>query len=114
MTPPADQLLFSYGTLQLENVQRSQFGRLLEGRDDVLTGYAVIEIQIRDSAVLDASGIEIHRALVPDPEAPPIPGKIFALSFDELAAADIYESENYRRERAVLASGAHAWVYVKA
>jgi gamma-glutamylcyclotransferase (GGCT)/AIG2-like uncharacterized protein YtfP len=111
---PADQLLFSYGTLQLESVQRSQFGRLLEGEDDVLTGYAVIDIQIRDPAVLDASGIEIHRALVPDPEAPPIPGKVFRLTDDELAAADIYESENYRREQVVLASGTPAWVYVKA
>ena len=32
----------------------------------------------------------------------------------ELAAADIYESENYRREQATLASGMRAWVYVKA
>ena len=114
MIQPADQSLFSYGTLQLEGVQRSQFDRVLEGADDVLTGYAVIDIQIRDLAVLDASGIEIHRALVPDPDAPPIPGKVFRLTFDELAAADIYESENYRRERIVLASGTHAWVYVKA
>lgn len=106
--------LFSYGTLQLDSVQLSQFGRLLEGTDDVLTGYAVIEIQIRDPAVLDASGIEIHRALVADPDAPPIPGKVFRLTEAELAAADIYESENYRRENAVLASGTHAWVYVKA
>lgn len=109
-----DQLLFSYGTLQLESVQRAQFGRLLEGSDDMLAGYAVIDIQIRDPAVLDASGIEIHRALVPDASAPPIPGKVFRLTDAELASADIYESENYRRERAGLASGAVAWVYVKA
>ena len=107
-------LLFSYGTLQLESVQRSQFGRLLDGADDTLTGYAVIEIQIRDPAVLDASGIEVHRALVPDPGAPPIAGKVFRLTAAELAAADVYESENYRREQAVLASGTRAWVYVKA
>lgn len=109
-----DQLLFSYGTLQLESVQRSQFGRLLEGEDDVLAGYAVVDIQIRDPAVLDASGIKIHRGLVADPEAPPIAGKVFRLTAAELAAADIYESENYRREAAILASGIRAWVYVKA
>lgn len=107
-------LLFSYGTLQLESVQRSQFGRLLDGTDDELTGYAVVDIQIRDPAVLDASGIEIHRGLVPDPAAPPIAGKVFRLTEAELAAADIYESENYRREQAVLGSGTRAWVYVKA
>lgn len=42
-------------------------------------------------------------ALVPDAGAPPIPGKVFRLTDAELAAADIYESENYRRERVVLA-----------
>jgi gamma-glutamylcyclotransferase (GGCT)/AIG2-like uncharacterized protein YtfP len=105
--------LFSYGTLQLEQVQRSQFGRLLEGADDVLHGYAITEIQIRDPAVLDASGIETHRALVPG-DGPPIAGKVFQLTAQELAAADIYESENYRRLWVPLASGTHAWVYVLA
>lgn len=109
-----DALLFSYGTLQLESVQRSQFGRLLEGVDDVLHGYAAIDIMIRDPDVLEASGIETHRALVADAAAPPLPGKVFRLTPDELAAADIYESENYRRIEAPLASGRRAWVYVKA
>ncbi|MET0308463.1 MAG: gamma-glutamylcyclotransferase family protein [Sphingomonas sp.] len=107
------ELLFSYGTLQLESVQLASFGRLLQGEDDVLHGFAVIEIQIRDPAVLDASGIETHRALVPGDGAP-IPGKVFLLTAAELAAADIYESENYRRIEAPLASGKYAWVYVKA
>ncbi len=110
----ATELLFSYGTLQLDSVQQSQFGRRLEGTHDALTGYAVVDIQIRDPAVLDASGIEIHRGLVPDPDAPPIAGKVFRLTAEELATADIYESENYRREPVTLASGARAWVYVKA
>lgn len=105
--------LFSYGTLQLETVQLGQFGRLLEGRDDVLHGYIVTEIQIRDPAVLDASGIETHLALVPG-EGPPIAGKVFDLTAKELDAADVYESENYVRAWVPLASGTHAWVYVKA
>ena len=109
-----DALLFSYGTLQLESVQRSQFGRLLEGDDDVLHGFAVIEITIRDPDVLEASGIETHLALVPDAHAPPLPGKVFRLTGAELAAADIYESENYRRVEAPLASGTRAWLYIKA
>ncbi len=105
--------LFSYGTLQLDHVQLSQFGRLLDGIDDVLHGYVVTEIQIRDPAVLDASGIETHLALVPG-DGPPIAGKVFQLTPQELAAADIYESENYVRVRVPLASGTRAWVYVKA
>lgn len=105
--------LFSYGTLQLDQVQLSQFGRLLDGTDDVLHGFIVTEIQIRDPAVLDASGMETHLALVPG-EGPPIAGKVFQLSPQELAAADVYESENYVRAWVPLASGTHAWVYVKA
>lgn len=107
-------LLFSYGTLQLASVQLSQFGRLLEGEDDVLHGYGQIEITIRDPDVLEASGIAVHLALVPDADAPPIPGKVFRLTLGELAAADVYESENYVRVEAPLASGATAGVYVKA
>ncbi|WP_404338192.1 gamma-glutamylcyclotransferase family protein [Sphingomonas sp. MMS12-HWE2-04] len=107
--------LFSYGTLQLESVQQAQFGRLLEGEDDMLHGYRVVDIQIRDPHVLAASGIEIHRALVPaEAGADPIPGRVFRLTAAEIAAADVYESENYRRESAVLASGIRAWIYVKA
>ena len=107
-------LLFSYGTLQLASVQLRQFGRLLEGSDDILHGYRQIEITIRDPDVLEASGIEVHLALVPDADAPPIPGKVFRLTPEELAAADVYESENYVRVKSPLASGATAWVYVKA
>ena len=40
MTDTADVLLFSYGTLQLESVQLSSFGRRLEGEPDAMTGYA--------------------------------------------------------------------------
>jgi len=110
----ADALLFSYGTLQLASVQLSQFGRLLEGTDDTLHGWRQTEITIRDPDVLEASGIEVHLALIPDAGAPPIPGKVFRLTPEELAAADVYESENYMRVEAPLASGASAWVYVKA
>jgi hypothetical protein len=110
---PAERL-FSYGTLQLDSVQQATFGRLLEGHDDTLAGYAVVEIAIRDPDVLEASGIAMHKALIPDNDAPPLPGKVFQLTPDELAAADIYESENYRRVLAPLRSGTMAWVYVKA
>ncbi|WP_448661633.1 gamma-glutamylcyclotransferase family protein [Sphingomonas sp. CJ20] len=105
--------LFSYGTLQLESVQRSQFGRLLTGAADSLTGFVLTQVQIRDPDVLAASGIETHLALVPG-DGPAIAGMVFALTPDELAAADVYESENYRRVPVTLASGTRAWVYVLA
>ena len=48
------------------------------------------------------------------PNAPPLPGKVLRLTPAELAAADVYEAADYRRERVTLASGTSAWVYVKA
>ena len=39
-------LLFSYGTLQQDDVQRSTFGRLLRGRADALVGYAQTWLKI--------------------------------------------------------------------
>ena len=65
--------------------------------------------------MLDASGIEIHAALVPaQGETAPIQGVVFELTPAELAAADVYETENYRRIEVTLASGRRCWVYVKA
>jgi hypothetical protein len=107
--------VFSYGTLQLESVQRALFGRLVAMEDDVLTGFESVTITITDPAVLDASGTETHLTLLPsnDPAAA-IPGKTLAITVGDLPAMDEYEGDNYRRIEAVLASGNTAWVYVKA
>lgn len=107
-------LLFSYGTLQLEKVQRMLFGRLVPMEADTLTGFKAIEITIRDPQVLDASGIETHLALIPDTNAAPIPGKVLEIADTDWPALDAYEGENYRRIETVLASGRTAWVYIKA
>ena len=40
--------LFTYGTLQLEEVQLETFGRRLEGRPDDLIGYRLVKITIED------------------------------------------------------------------
>lgn len=111
---PATEAIFSYGTLQLDSVQMAVFGRLLEGSDDALHGFAITSAQINDPDVLGASGIETHLALIPAVDAPAIKGRVFFITPDELLAADVYESGNYRRERVPLASGMAAWVYVKA
>lgn len=109
----ATERVFSYGTLQQEGVQLATYGRLLSGRADSLTGWRIGTVLIRDPAVLDASGVEEHLALEPDADAPPVIGMVFDLTPEELAATDIYESENYARVRVTLESGVEAWVYVK-
>ena len=42
--------LFSYGTLQQENVQLATFGRTLVGSKDQLIGYQLGKIDITDDA----------------------------------------------------------------
>jgi gamma-glutamylcyclotransferase (GGCT)/AIG2-like uncharacterized protein YtfP len=108
-------LLFSYGTLQLEAVQRRQFGRLLAGRADALPGYARTLVEITDPDVLAASGERFHPIVVPSADpADAVAGSVFEVTLDELAAADAYEVDDYVRVAVRLASGCQAWVYVRA
>jgi hypothetical protein len=49
-------LLFSYGTLQQDEVQLSSFGRLLEGQEDAMVGYRQSLVEITDPEVIRKSG----------------------------------------------------------
>lgn len=115
MTEAATARLFSYGTLQQENVQQALFGRPLAGMPDALPGYASRMLEIVDPDVLATSGERFHPVVVEtgDP-ADQVPGTVFAITSDELDAADRYEVSDYRRVSVTLASGTEAWVYVKA
>lgn len=55
--------LFSYGTLQLRSVQIETFGRVLRGKKDTLIGYALSDVKIKDKAVIETSGTDIHPIL---------------------------------------------------
>lgn len=106
--------LFSYGTLQLETVQRANFGRALEGAPDVLIGYALDKIEITDEEVLAESGQRFHLIAVKTGRAEDrVPGIVFEITAAELAAADAYEAEDYVRVEESFESGAKAWVYVR-
>ncbi|WP_428023911.1 hypothetical protein [Arcobacter sp.] len=52
--------LFSYGTLQMKNVQKETFGRILEGVKDTLVGYVLSEVKIKNKTVIEKSGTDIH------------------------------------------------------
>ena len=108
-------LLFSYGTLQLESVQRSSFGRLLAGRHDAMPGFRKDFVEITDPDVLAKSGERFHPIVVPtDDLGEKVDGMVFEITAAELAAADRYEVADYKRVEVVLCSGVKAWVYVKA
>ena len=115
MAEHRDQLLFSYGTLQLPEVQLAQFERLLDGEDDAMPGYAQALVEITDPDVLRKSGQRFHPIVSHTGHpADSVAGKVFAVTAAELAAADEYEVDDYKRALVRLASGRDAWVYVKA
>lgn len=115
MTDAADILLFSYGTLQLESVQRASFGRRLDGEPDAMTGYVRTMVEITDPDVLAASGERFHPIVSPsDDPSDEVAGTVFPITADELAAADRYEVADYTRVQVRLKSGRDAWVYVRA
>jgi len=108
-------LLFSYGTLQLESVQLSSFGRLLTGSRDAMPGFKKDLVEITDPDVLAKSGERFHPIVVPtDDPGEKVDGMVFEITAAELAAADRYEVADYKRVEVVLCSGLKAWVYVKA
>ena len=107
--------LFSYGTLQQDDVQRSTFGRPLAGHADRLPGFAQAMVKIDDPNVVATSG-KTHHPIVRHSGASDhrVAGTVFEISDAELAQADRYEVAAYRRVAVTLASGIAAWVYVDA
>lgn len=110
----ADIPLFSYGTLQLREVQIANYGRTLEGSPDALSGYRLVVLPDRDPEAVRISGANTHMVVrrTGDP-ADRVPGVLFLLTADELAATDKYEGSDYGRAELVLESGRRALVYVE-
>jgi gamma-glutamylcyclotransferase (GGCT)/AIG2-like uncharacterized protein YtfP len=108
-------LLFSYGTLQQQNVQMALFGRLLDGQKDELLGFEQSLIKIEDSQVVATSGKTDHVIVrFNGRNDSRVSGTVFEITEAELASADRYEVARYKRVTAMLASGKQAWVYVDA
>lgn len=114
MTDPYSEKLFSYGTLQQESVQLANFGRWLTGHADVLSGWRITAIEIKDPTVIGLSGLTVHKILVPGAPGDEVDGVVFEITPAELAAADGYETDAYKRVKVRLRSGTEAWVYVSA
>jgi gamma-glutamylcyclotransferase (GGCT)/AIG2-like uncharacterized protein YtfP len=110
---PVSELLFSYGTLRQREVQLTTFGRELRGRPDAIVGFELDHVTITDPHVIATSGSDRHPILRPSdrPDAQ-VEGTVFSITEVELAAADEYEVDDYRRVLAPLRSGGRAWVYV--
>lgn len=115
MAEAPSERLFSYGTLQQEAVQLANFGRKLRGSVDAVVGYRLASVNITDPLVIATSGLDVHRMLIPsDDPTHEVHGVVFAITPEELQAADSYETADYKRVSLRLLSGAQAWVYVSA
>jgi hypothetical protein len=96
--------LFSYGTLQVPDIQLSLFGRYLHGEQDYLPGYISAPIQI---------GSDSHLIAIPSQNpSTQLAGTVLEVTPEELVIADNYETAEYKRIEVQLASGKTSWVYV--
>lgn len=109
------EYLFSYGTLQKEAVQMQLFGRHLNAVKDVLEGYKVVTIEIKDPLFLAKGEDKYQSTLVTSPcKTDIIRGTVLEITDEELLLADKYEPDNYKRIKVKLKSGKQAWIYVAA
>jgi hypothetical protein len=106
-------LLFSYGSLQEEDVQLTTFGRRLNGQRDELVEFAHSLVRIDDPDVAAKLG-KTHHANVEltGNQNDRVPGMAFEITDVELDSVDAYERVfSYERLMTTLASGRPAWVY---
>jgi len=105
--------LFSYGTLQKEQVQIETFGRILQGEKDILAGYKLEMLEITDPEVLRKSNQKYHPILEFSGNAEDeVEGVLFEVSDEEILQADEYEVDDYKRIETVFKSGKKGFIYV--
>ncbi|WKL50196.1 gamma-glutamylcyclotransferase family protein [Flavobacterium pectinovorum] len=101
--------LFSYGTLRSKEIQRQVFNRILTGSADQLLDHKLKSLQIEEEF-----GMADYVVVVPSTDPSDIiHGVVFDVSSAELAKADIFESNAYKRVHVKLKSGTEAWIYIE-
>lgn len=87
--------LFSYGTLRSAEVQRANFGRMLNSNADALVGYRVGTVQIHDQDFIAKNGAGPQKNLEYTGNASDIvEGAVLEITKAELEQADAYEPGN--------------------
>ena len=105
--------LFTYGTLQFEQVQLDTFGRTLTTQPQSLLGFKLDQIEITDPDVLASSGERFHPIITyTGNDEDKVKGAIVLINDEELANADRYEVDDYKRVQATTEDGQQVWVYV--
>lgn len=103
------EYLFSYGTLKSKEIQMKVFNKLLNGTHDQLLGYKLKDLQIEEEF-----GMADYFVATPS-ENPSdfIKGMVFSVTNLDLAKADQFESNKYKRVQIKLKSGTIAWIYIE-
>ena len=96
-------VLFSYGSLQQQEVQLSLYKRVLKGNEDQLKGFKLTEELLYDQYPI---------IIETKDNTDLISGFVFEITLEELKFTDDYEGEHYRRIQVKLESGREAWCYV--
>jgi gamma-glutamylcyclotransferase (GGCT)/AIG2-like uncharacterized protein YtfP len=101
------QKLFTYGSLQHEDVQENLFGRILQGTPETLIGYELNEIKIEEEF-----GIE-HYPIIMETNNPEdtISGIVYEITLNDLHQTDLYEGLHYKRVQVHLQSNEIVWAY---
>jgi gamma-glutamylcyclotransferase (GGCT)/AIG2-like uncharacterized protein YtfP len=99
--------LFTYGTLQHDDIQENLFGRILQGTPETIVGYALQEIEIEEEFGLIQYDILVETG---NPEDT-INGIVYLVTTTELNQADLYEGFHYKRVEVHLQSNQKAWAY---
>lgn len=109
-------LIFSYGSLKEEAVQRSIYGRALRGEPDELVDCVRTLIEVPKWHKAAATGLTHYATVTFVPgSGSRVPGALLELTDAELVVTDEYERDSeYVRVVAALASGRKEWVYVSA
>ena len=96
--------LFTYGTLQHDDVQENLFGRTLQGTPEKLIGYVLKRIQIEEEF-----GIVHYPVIVETKNQEDfIDGIVYEVTEKELNQADLYEGMHYKRVEVQLHSNQKA------
>ena len=106
-------LLFSYGALKSEQVQQENFGRKLKGTKDLLSGYKLTEVEVKDASVIKIDKTDILSIAKKSKETTDkIDGLVFEVTGEELVQIDRFGLSNYKRVQETTDSGAKVWIYV--
>ena len=95
--------IFSYGTLQQQEIQHELFLRELKGWSDEIVGFELCMNKAygKYPIIMKSSNKSVR-----------IVGMVYEVSNEELKKADIYEGDAYMRTIARTISGKEAWTYI--